>query len=87
MGKIHRESTTEYDVGDVVIFKKDNCLLVGVIEGYYEEDHCIWYNIRISSTFVYTYSNGGDIAEFDIIGNVNDNLKESCLKEMRDNNV
>ncbi len=83
MGKVIQEFTTEYDVGDIVIFKKYDYLQVGIIEGYYLDDHTVWYNIRISSTTVYTYSNGGDIAEFDIIGVVNDNLKEACLNEIK----
>jgi hypothetical protein len=83
MGKIIKEFTTEYDVGDVVIFKKNKILNVGIVEGYYEDDGCIWYNIRISPQFVYTYSNGGDIAEFDIIGTIDDNLKSKCLESMK----
>lgn len=67
MSKIKIEFETEYDKGDVVVFKKDRQLKVGLIEGYYVEDNCIWYNIRISPEFVYTYSNGGDIPEWDIV--------------------
>jgi hypothetical protein len=78
MGKIVRTFETNYDVGDVVIFKKIDSLEVGIVEGYYEEDHTIWYNIRVSPKFVYTYSNGGDIAEFDILGVIDGELKEKC---------
>lgn len=84
MGKIVKEFETKYNVGDVVIFEKFKNLEVGIIEGYYEEDHTIWYNIRISSTQVYTYSNGGDIAEFDIIGIIENDLKEICLNKIKD---
>ena len=35
MGKIVEEYTSKYDVGDVVIFKTKDCLLLGIIEGYY----------------------------------------------------
>ena len=31
MGKIIEEYTSEYDVGDVVIFKTKDCLLLGII--------------------------------------------------------
>lgn len=83
MGKIIREFITEYDVGDVVIFEKNNVLNVGIVEGYYEDDGTIWYNIRISPKVVYTYSNGGDIAEYNIIGTLDDNLKSKCLESMK----
>ena len=84
MGKIVRTFETEYDVGDVVIFNNNKQLNVGIVEGYYEDDGCIWYNIRISEKFVYTYSNGGDIAEFDILGKLDDSLKESCMKIIKE---
>ena len=76
MAKIHYEIETEYDKGDTVVFKKDEKLLVGIVEGFYIDSgahNSIWYNIRISKDFVYTYSNGGDIAEWDIIFKINDN--------------
>ena len=83
MGKIIREFETEYDVGDIVIFRKGNNILVGIVEGFYLDDNTIWYNIRISETFVFTYSNGGDIGEFDIIGKITDKeLRNNCLSEM-----
>lgn len=40
MGKIIEEYTSEYDVGDVVIFKTKDCLLLGIIEGYYIDHSC-----------------------------------------------
>ena len=80
MAKVIKEYETEYEVGDVVIFEKDDCLMIGVIEGYYVNDGNFWFNIRISPKYVYTYSNGGDIAEWDILGVVNNELKEKCLK-------
>lgn len=86
MGKIVRTFETEYDVGDVVIFKKNGGLLVGIVEGYYEDDGNIWYNIRISDKFVYTYSNGGDVAEFSIMGKVDDSLKEYCVRAIKEGN-
>lgn len=82
MGKITYEFETEYKVGDVVIFKKNNALHVGIIEGYYIDDRSFWFNIRITPDFVYTYSNGGDIAEWDIMGVVDGDLKEECFKEI-----
>lgn len=55
MGKIIEEYTSEYDVGDVVIFKTEDCLLLGIIEGYYIDHSCdnsFWYDIRINKTNV-----------------------------------
>lgn len=82
MAKIIREYETEYDVGDVVIFKKNYALHVGIIEGYYVDDDNFWFNIRITPNFVYTYSNGGDIAEREIMGVVDRDLKEKCFREI-----
>ena len=82
MAKIVRTFKTEYDVGDVVIFEKNDLLQVGIVEGYYEDGETIWYNIRTSKTNVYTYSNGGDIAEYVILGKVEDSLKESCINQI-----
>lgn len=87
MGKIIKEYKTEYEVGDVVIFEKNQVLNVGIIEGYYVDDGNFWFNIRITPDFVYTYSNSGDIAEWDILGVVNDSLKEKCLKYIVGNNT
>ena len=80
MGKIHIEFETEYEKGDVVVFKKNKQLVVGLIEGYYA-DNGIWYNIRTNSEFVYTYSNGGDIAEWDILMKLND-VEESVKRHL-----
>lgn len=82
MAKVIREYETEYNVGDVVIFKKFNTLNVGIIEGYYVDDGNFWFNVRTTSDFVYTYTNGGDIAEWDIMGVVSEGLKEKCFKEI-----
>ena len=82
MAKIIREYETEYEVGDVVIFEKNNALHVGVIDGYYVGDGCFCFNVRIAPDFVYTYLNGGDIGECDIIGIVDDSLKEKCFKKI-----
>lgn len=74
MGKIIFEIESEYEVGDLIIFEKDNRLIVGIIEGYYCDHSAgdsVWYNVRISKDFVYTYSNGGDIGEYDIICRLN----------------
>lgn len=85
MGKIVEEYTSQYDVGDVVIFKATDCLLLGIIEGYYIDRNCnnsFWYNIRTNNTNVYTYSNKGDIAEWDIIGKIEGSLKNECFAEI-----
>ena len=82
MGKIVHEFETEYNVGDVVIFENFKTLNVGIIEGYYVDNGNFWFNVRTTHDFVYTYSNGGDIAEWDVIGVINGNLKEECFKRI-----
>lgn len=86
MGKIVVEFETNYNAGDVVIFEKNNRLLVGIVEGYYMEDNIFWFNIRVSSRYVYTYSNGGDIMESDIIGRVSEDLKEELIRQINSMN-
>lgn len=66
MGIVKVEYESEYDRGDLVVFEKNGLLLVGIIEGYYVDDNCFWYNIRVAHDSVYTYLNGGDVAEWDI---------------------
>ena len=83
MGVIIEKYTSKYDVGDVVIFRNSSQLFLGIIEGYYIDhnaDDSFWYNIRINSNTVDTYSNHGDIAEWEIIGKLDGELKESCYK-------
>ena len=82
MGKIVVEFETKYNAGDVVIFEKNNRLMVGIVEGYYMEDDIFWFNIRVSSKYVYTYSNGGDIMESNIIGRVSEDLKEELIRQI-----
>ena len=82
MGKIVVEFETDYNAGDVVIFEKNNRLLVGIVEGYYVKDNIFWFNIRVSSRYVYTYSNGGDIMESDIVGRVSEDLKEELVGQI-----
>ena len=86
MGKIVVEFETDYNAGDVVIFEKNNRLMVGIVEGYYIEDNIFWFNIRVSSKYVYTYSNGGDIMESDIIGRVSEDLKEELIRQINNMN-
>lgn len=86
MGKIVVEFETDYNAGDVVIFEKNNRLMVGIVEGYYVEDNIFWFNIRVSSKYVYTYSNGGDIMESDIIGRVSEDLKEELIRQINSMN-
>ena len=86
MGKIVVEFETDYNAGDVVIFEKNNRLMVGIIEGYYMEDNIFWFNIRVSSRYVYTYSNGGDIMESNIIGRVSEDLKEELIRQINNMN-
>ena len=83
MSKVIQKFETKYEKVDVVIFEKDG-LKVWIIEGYYVDDGTFWFNIRISSSMVYTYSNKGDIGEYDIIGKVDGILKERCAEEIRE---
>ena len=78
MSKVIQEFETLYVVGDVVVFNK-NGIEVGIIEGYYVEDNCFWFNVRITPDEVYTYTNGGDIGEFDIIGKLEGAIKNDCF--------
>ena len=78
MGTVIKEFKTKYNVGDVVIFRKNEKLEVGIIEGYYVDNDIFWFNIRISKNIVYTYTNHGDIGEHDIIGIVDDATKMIC---------
>lgn len=83
MGKVIEEYTSQYDVGDVVIFSNSSRLFLGIIEGYYIDHSCdnsFWYNIRVNSNTVYTYSNHSDIAEWDIVGKLDNGLKEKCYE-------
>ena len=86
MGKIVVEFETDYNAGDVVIFEKNDRLMVGIVEGYYMEDDIFWFNVRVSSRYVYTYSNGGDIMESNIIGRVSEDLKEELIKQINSMN-
>lgn len=86
MGKIVIEFETDYNAGDVVIFEKNNRLMVGIVEGYYMEDDIFWFNIRVSARYVYTYSNGGDIMESNIIGRVSEDLKEELIRQINSMN-
>lgn len=83
MGKVIEEYTSQYDVGDVVVFSNSSMLFLGIIEGYYIDHNCgnsFWYNVRVNSNTVYTYSNHGDIAEWDIVGKLDSELKEKCYE-------
>lgn len=83
MGRITIEYESKYEVGDVCIFKKDDRLFLGIIEGYYVDHNCdnsFWYDIRVNNSMVYTYTNRGDISEWDIIGKLDGELKDECFK-------
>ena len=85
MGTVTMEYKTPYEVGDVVVFEKNEELKVGVIEGYYVEDNIFWFNIRTSSTMVYTYTNKGDIGEHDILGRIEGYyLKDKCMNSIKE---
>ena len=75
MGQYTVTYDCEYDVGDLVVFEKNNLLMVGIVEGFYVDTSAcesIWYNIRINKNEVFTYSNGGDVAEWEIRGVIKD---------------
>lgn len=75
MAKIISEFETKYDRGDAVIFRYHDRLMVGIISGYYIDHDAgasIWYDIAINNTNVLNYAHGGDIAEWDIIGKIDD---------------
>ena len=89
MEKIIMEIEIKYDRGDIVIFEKGGILVCGIIEGYYvdyDAGRSIWYNIRTSKNNVFTYSNGGDIAEWDIIGKIDSEtaLFKNCKEKILD---
>jgi hypothetical protein len=68
-----------YKVGEVVIFNKEG-LKIGIVEGYHKDNGTYWYNIRVSKDLIYSYTNHGDAAEFDILAKIDDDtLKENCL--------
>lgn len=79
MAKIIQEYETKYNVKDIVIFKKNGVLQVGSIEGYHFDCDTVWYNIRVSENTVYTWSNQGDIGEFDIVGVVDEIMARFCI--------
>lgn len=81
MAKIKLEFETMYDRGDVVVFNKNGVLQVGIVTSYYVEDNCVWYDVAISSNSTYTYCNGGDIGEFDIIAKITDIKTVNHIKE------
>ena len=89
MGKCTVQFETEYNIGDVVLFRdKRNQIVAGIIEGYYCDSgagYTFWFNIRITEDFVYSYSNGGDIGECDIIckldGKVAKSVHDAIMNE------
>lgn len=87
MGKINIIIETEYEVGDVVVFEKDDTLMVGIIEGYYVDqsaNNSLWFNIRTNPDNVFTYSNGGDVAEFDIVGKLSEKIQKEVYKLIKE---
>ena len=64
----------------VLFISNSSMLFLGIIEGYYIDHNCgnsFWYNVRVNSNTVYTYSNHGDIAEWDIVGKAESGLEQS----------
>lgn len=85
MGKIIKEFSTKYDTGDFVIFEKNDTYMVGMIAGYYVDGNCddmIFYNIAVNKEKTYAFTNGGDIAECEIIGKITEqNLIDTLMHE------
>lgn len=82
MAKIIHEFETLYDRGDVVVFEKCDTLQVGIITAYYVDDNVVWYDIAVSKDFTYSYCNGGDIGEYDILGKIQDVELVSAIERM-----
>lgn len=80
MAKIKWEFETLYDIGDVVIFNYHNITRIGIIQSFYLDDQVVWYNI-LSDNFLCCYSQGGDIAEFDILGKITDKTIIDKIRE------
>ena len=90
MGQITITINTDYNKGDVVVFRKNAGLSIGIIEGFNVDssaNNSVWYNVRTTKDFIYTYTNGGDIPEFDIVnkfdGDVAEIYKELILGEWK----
>lgn len=72
-----------YEHGDVIIFKKNNQLNVGIIEGYYVEGDDILFTIRMSSKHIYSHSKGDNICMCDIVGRIEDEkLKINSIRNL-----
>lgn len=72
-----------YERGDVIIFRKNNQLKVGIIEGYYVEGDNIWFTIRMSSKHMYSHAKGDDIGVWDIVGKIEDEkLRMSSIRNL-----
>lgn len=85
MGKIKLEFEAMYDRGDVVIFEKNGGLEAGIIVSYYcdvDAGCSVWYNIAYWKDKIYTYTNGGDIAEYDIICKITDKEAVSAVENI-----
>lgn len=77
MGKVVKEF--EHSMKLVMLLFFINAVLhVGIVEGYYIDDNIFWFNIRVSPTLVYTYTNHGDVGEHDIIGKIEGDLEKRC---------
>lgn len=85
MGKIILEFSTKYDTGDFVIFEKNDTYMVGMIAGYYVDTNCddtVFYNIAVNKNKTYTFANGGDVAEYHIIGKITEQNLIDALMHM-----
>ena len=70
--KITQEYESEYNVGDWVAFRKDKFIYVGQIVGFNIDDGEFWFNIKVNSAKTFSYGNGGDVAESNIVFKLNE---------------
>lgn len=75
MATLSYDIETKYEKGDVVVFERSGVLQVGVITGYSVDSTAgfsVWYDIAVNHQKIYTYINGGDIGEHEIVAKISD---------------
>lgn len=84
MAKITMDFRSKYSAGDVVVFEKGDRLMVGIVVGInfdMKNDNPIWYNIAVNKKCTYSFGNGGDVAEEDILGKIGDDtLRKDAVR-------
>lgn len=85
MSKITYEYDAKYDIGDVVIFKKEEKTQIGIVRHYIIDTNAgdsVWYNIQISKDETYSYAHKGDISESDILCKIENKAEKFRLSEI-----